>query len=139
MTVGAGTGSASPEREAKPELDAEPEPDAELEAKPEAEPGAGLDADRDENPLDDRDEDRGVSPEASRADVRAGSPVDAPRDSSGAFFSAAFLAGTNGLGMNDSSSATTGTSDDPGAPAPNHPPSGASDCFASGIVAPGRR
>ncbi|MEU4560353.1 hypothetical protein AB0F72_18400 [Actinoplanes sp. NPDC023936] len=67
---------------------------------------------------------------ADRAEVRVGRPGD----------SAAFFAGTNGLGRNDSSSATTGAEPaDPDAPAPNQPPAGASDCLASGIVAPGRR
>ncbi|BAL86285.1 hypothetical protein AMIS_10650 [Actinoplanes missouriensis 431] len=67
---------------------------------------------------------------ADRAEVRVGRPGD----------SAAFVAGTNGFGSKDSSSAPAGAeSADPGAPAPNQPPAGASDCLASGIVAPGRR
>ncbi|MEU8237502.1 hypothetical protein AB0C07_04585 [Actinoplanes missouriensis] len=67
---------------------------------------------------------------ADRVEVRVGRPGD----------SAAFVAGTNGFGRNDSSSVPAGAeSADPGAPAPNQPPAGASDGLASGIVAPGRR
>jgi hypothetical protein len=87
---------------------------------------AGVEVADDEDRAGEREPCRGGIVVRARLDVRLGRP--------------GVVAGTNGLGRNDSSSAETDASPlgESCAPALNHPPAGAS-VGASGIVAPGRR